>query len=110
MLFRSPRNVLAHAVSGAVAGAIISTAINYKKVQKKQMSKKEALKDTLKLSAEGAIVTASAIATANYLGQSNGLLKAITATAVGVGGIYALHSIESMCEQKYLTNETKTQE
>lgn len=100
----TPRNVLGHIVSGAVASAIVSGAINYKKVQKKELSKNEAIKDSIKKSSQGAIATGAAIATANYLGQKGGFLKAMTAASVGLAGIYALEVLDEKLEEKYLTN------
>ena len=101
----TPRNVLGHVISGAVASAIISGAINYKKTKSREISKKDAIKDTIKRTSQGAIVTGSAIATANYLGQKGGLFKAITAASIGMMGIYAIEVIEEKLDQKYLTNE-----
>ena len=101
----TPRNVLGHVISGAIASAVVSGAINYKKAQNKQITKKEAIKDTIKRTSQGAIATGSAIATANYLGQKGGLLKAATALSIGMAGIYAIEVIEEKLDQKYLTNE-----
>lgn len=89
-----PRNVLGHIVSGAVASAIVSSTINYKKVKEEKISSKEAVKDTVKKTSQGAIATGAAIATANYLGQEGGLLKALTAVSVGMAGIYAVEVID----------------
>ena len=101
----TPRNVLGHVISGAIASAVVSGALNYKKAQSKQITKKDAIKDTIKRTSQGAIVTGSAIATANYLGQKGGLFKAITAASIGMMGIYAIEVIEEKLDQKYLTNE-----
>lgn len=101
----TPRNVLGHVISGAIASAIVSSAINYKKTQSRQITKKEAIKDTIKRTSQGAIATGSAIATANYLGQKGGLLKAMTALSIGIMGIYAVEIIEEKLDQKYLTTE-----
>ena len=101
----TPRNVLGHVISGAIASAVISGALNYKKYQNGQIKKCEAIKDTTKKATQGAIVTGSAIATANYLGQKGGLFKAITAASIGMMGIYAIEVIEEKLDQKYLTNE-----
>ena len=76
----TPRNVLGHVISGAIASAVVSGAINYKKAKSRQITKKDAIKDTIKRTSQGAIVTGSAIATANYLGQKGGLFKAITSS------------------------------
>ena len=95
-----PRNVLGHIVSGAVASAIISGSINYKKVKEKKITSKEAARDTVKIASQGAIATGSAIATANYVGQQNGFLKAMTALSVGMAGIYAVEVINDKLEEK----------
>lgn len=104
-----PRNVLGHIVSGAVASAIISGSINYKKVKEKKITSKEAARDTVKIASQGAIATGAAVATANYVGQQNGLLKAMTALSVGMAGIYAIEVINDKLENKEqelaITNE-----
>lgn len=96
-----PRNILGHIVSGAVASAIVSGTINYKKLKDEQISPKEALKDTVKKTSQGAIATGAAIATANYLGQKGGFLKAMTAASIGMAGIYAIEVIDEKLNQKY---------
>jgi len=101
----TPRNVLGHVISGAIASAVVSGAINYKKVKSKGLEKNAAIKDTVKKTSQGAIATGAAIATANYLGQKGGLIKALTAISVGAIGIYAVEVIEEQLEKKYLTNE-----
>lgn len=104
-----PRNVLGHIVSGAVASAIISGSINYKKVKEKKITSKEAARDTVKIASQGAIATGAAVATANYVGQTNGLFKAMTALSVGMAGIYAIEVINDKLEEKEqnlaITNE-----
>ena len=106
----TPRNVLGHVISGAIASMVVSGAINYKKYQNGELKKCDAIKDTTKRASQGAIATGSAIATANYLGQKGGLLKAFTAASIGMVGIYALEVIEEKLDQKYLTNENFTVE
>lgn len=102
-----PRNVLGHIVSGAVASAIVSGSINYKKVKEKKITSKEATRDTVKIASQGAIATGSAIATANYIGQKGGFLKALTALSVGMAGIYAIEVINDKLEEKELVLENK---
>ena len=97
-----PRNVLGHIVSGAVASAIISGSVNYKKVKEKKITSKEAARDTVKIASQGAIATGAAIATANYVGQQGGLLKAMTALSIGMAGIYAVEVINDKLENKEL--------
>lgn len=96
----NPRNVVGHIVSGAVASAIVSGAINYKKAKEEEITSKKAIRDTVKKTSQGAIATGAAIATANYLGQSNGLFKALTAMSVGMAGIYAVELLDDKLEQK----------
>ena len=84
----TPRNVLGHVISGAIASAVISGALN----------------DTTKKATQGAIVTGSAIATTNYIGEGN-YLRALTSASIGMAGIYALEIIEEKLEQKYLINQ-----
>ncbi len=95
-----PRNVVGHIISGAVASAIISGTINYKKIKEKKISKSEAVKDTVKRTSQGAIATGAAIATANYIGQKGGFLKALTAASVGMVGIYAFEIFDEKLDSK----------
>ncbi|OUR70486.1 hypothetical protein A9Q76_07255 [Arcobacter sp. 31_11_sub10_T18] len=97
----TPRNVLGHIVSGALASAIVSGTINYKKTMQKQMSPNEAIKDTVKKTTQGGIATGSAIAAANFLGQPNGLMKALTAVSVGMAGIYAVEILDEKLGNAY---------
>ena len=112
----APRNVLGHIISGAVASAIVSGAINYKKNKDNEISSKEAIQDTVKKTSQGAIATGAAIATANYLGQSNGLFKALTAASIGMAGVYAVEVLDKkinencenlICEDTNLSIEDK---
>lgn len=96
-----PRNVLGHVVSGAVASAVVSGTINYKKVQEGQTHPTDAIKDTVKKTTQGAIATGTAIATANYLGQKGGFLKAMTALSIGMAGVYAVEVIDEKLNEKY---------
>ncbi|RXJ99552.1 hypothetical protein CRU98_05865 [Arcobacter sp. CECT 8986] len=95
-----PRNVVGHIVSGAVASAVVSGTINYKKAKDAKISSKDAVKDTVKKTAQGAIATGTAIATANHIGQG-GWLKALTALSVGMAGIYAVEVIDEKLDTKY---------
>eukprot|EP01155_Anaeramoeba_flamelloides_P032647 Anaeramoba_flamelloidesa94143_119.p4 GENE.a94143_119~~a94143_119.p4 ORF type:complete len:125 (-),score=31.27 a94143_119:930-1304(-) len=95
-----PRNVLGHIVSGAVASAIVSGTINYKKLKEEKIEAKDALKDTVKKTSQGAVATGAAIATANYLGQKGGFLKAMTAVSIGMAGIYAIEIIDEKLQEK----------
>ncbi len=97
----TPRNVLGHVVSGALASAIVSGTINYKKNMQKQMSTSEAIKDTVKKTTQGGIATGSAIAAANFLGQPNGFMKALTAVSVGMAGIYAVEILDEKLGNAY---------
>ena len=95
-----PRNVIGHMVSGAVASAIVSGSINYKKIKDEQISSQDGITDTIKKTSQGAIATASAIATANYLGQKGGLLKALSAVSVGILGVYAVEKLDDKLKDK----------
>lgn len=86
----TPRSVLGHWVSGSIASFIVSGAINYKRVEEGDMSPKEAGIDTLKKTLQGGIVTASAIAAANYVGTPAGYFRALAALSVGVAGVYVV--------------------
>lgn len=97
----APRNVVGHIFSGAIASAIVSGSINYKKATQKQISTQEALKDTIKKTTQGGIATGSAIAAANYIGQANGLMKALTAVSIGMAGIYAVEILDEKLSQTY---------
>ncbi len=96
-----PRNVVGHIVSGAIASAIVSGTINYKKTKQKQISQQEAIKDTIKKTTQGGIATGSAIAAANYIGQGNGFMKAMTAISIGMAGIYAVEILDEKLSQTY---------
>ncbi|AXX87920.1 hypothetical protein AMRN_2208 [Malaciobacter marinus] len=96
-----PRNIMGHIVSGAVASAVVSGTINYKKAKEKKLSSNEAIQDTVKKTAQGAIATGTAIATANHIGQQGGFLKALTAFSVGMAGIYAVEVIDDKLNNKY---------
>ncbi len=102
-----PRNVLGHIVSGAVASGIISGAINYKKLKENEISSTEAIKDTVKVTSQGAIATGAAIATANYVGQPNGVFKALAAAAIGVAGVYAVEKLDEKINDKDLIEDNK---
>ncbi|MFY9073960.1 hypothetical protein CRU99_10590 [Malaciobacter mytili] len=97
----TPRNVLGHVISGAIASAVVSGTINYKKAKEAKISSNEAIKDTVKKTTQGAIATGTAIATANYLGQQGGFLKAMTALSIGMAGIYAVEVIDDKLNEKY---------
>ena len=96
-----PRNVVGHVVSGAIASAIVSGSINYKKTTQKKMNPKMAIKDTIKKTTQGGIATGSAIAAANYMGQTNGLMKALTAVSIGMAGIYVVEILDEKLSQTY---------
>lgn len=97
----APRNVVGHVVSGAIASAIVSGTINYKKTTQRQISPKAAIKDTIKKTTQGGIATGSAIAAANYIGQPNGLLKALTAMSIGMAGIFAVEVLDEKLSETY---------
>ena len=88
----APRNVTGHTISGAIASAVIAGSINYNKYKKDEISKEEAIQDSVKLTAQGGIATGSAIAAANYVGESN-VLGFLTAISVGAIGVYAVEKM-----------------
>ena len=94
-----PRNVVGHAVSGALASGIVASAMNYNQYKQEKMSKEAAIKNSLKLTLQGGIVTASAIAASNHLGKSNivGMLTAISIGAMGVYGVEKLYEKSLVC-------------
>ena len=96
-----PRNVIGHIVSGAVASAVVSGTINYKKAKDGEITTQEAVNDSVKKATQGAIATGTAIATANYVGQSGGFFKALTAISVGIAGIYAVEVLDDKLKQSY---------
>ena len=61
----------------------------------------EAIKDTVKKTAQGGIATGSAVAAANFIGQKNGLLKALTAVSIGMAGIYAIEVLDDKLGETY---------
>ncbi|NVJ53253.1 MAG: hypothetical protein HWD90_06135 [Campylobacteraceae bacterium] len=104
-LINNPTNpVLRSVITGAIASAVASSTINMRKVKNEEISKKEALKDTLKRTSQGAIATGAAVATADYLSQKGGFIKAMTTISVGMAGIYALEVLDDKlnksCEQQ----------
>ncbi len=96
-----PRNVVGHVVSGAIASAIVSGTMNYKKATESKITTAEAVKDTIKKTTQGGIATGSAIAAANFIGQPNGLMKALTAVSIGMAGIYAVEVLDEKLSQGY---------
>lgn len=104
-----PRNVLGHIVSGAVAAAVVSGTINYKKVKEGELNKNAAIKDSIKKTSQGAIATGAAIATANYVGQSGGLFKAMTAASIGMLGIYAIEVLDEKLTSGYERKRVEAQ-
>ena len=103
-----PRNLLGHVISGAVASALVSGTINYKKLQERKIKPQAAISDTIKKTSQGAIATGCAIATANYIGQKGGFLKAISAISVGMAGIYALEIMDDKLKENYIKKDEKT--
>lgn len=97
------RSVTGHALSGALASGMIAGALNYNHYKQEKISKEKAVKNSLKLTLQGGIVTASAIAASNYVGRSN-ILGMITAISLGITGVYGVEklyekSLES-CEEE----------
>ncbi len=98
------RSVTGHALSGALTSGMISGTLNYNRYRQDKISKEKALKNTLKLTLQGGIVTASAIAASNYVGRSN-FLGVLTAVSLGVAGIYG---VEKLYEKSLNEDETSS--
>jgi hypothetical protein len=86
------RSVTGHLVSGTVFSAIFAGSINYNKYQKDEISKNELVNDTTRMAIQGGIGTASAVATANYIGRGD-WISAMTAVTLGAAGIYGTQKI-----------------
>ncbi|RXJ88729.1 hypothetical protein CRV01_08870 [Arcobacter sp. CECT 8983] len=103
-LINNPSNpILRSVITGAIASAVASSTINMRKVKNQEISKKEALRDTFKRTSQGAIATGAAVATADYLSQKGGFIKAMTTISVGMAGIYALEVLDdklNKCDEK----------
>lgn len=93
----APRNVAGHFISGAIASSIVSGALNYQKYQKSEITQSEMINDTLKTTLQGAIATASAVATTNYIGEGK-IMHAITAMSVGAMGVYGTQKVYDKLE------------
>ena len=93
----APRSVTGHFLSGAIASTIVSGALNYQKYQNSEISKDKMIKDTLKMTVQGGIVTASAVATTNYLGEGK-IMHAMTAMSVGAMGVYGTQKVYDKLE------------
>jgi len=93
----APRSVTGHFISGAIASSIVSSALNYQKYQKSEISKNQMIQDTLKMTVQGGIVTASAIATTNYIGEGK-IMQAMTAMSIGAMGVYGTQKVYDKLE------------
>lgn len=93
--------ILRSVITGAVASAVASSTVNYRRVKNQEITKTQAVKETVKRSSQGAIATAAAVQTANYLSQKGGFLKAMTTISVGMAGIYAIEILDDKLEEKY---------
>lgn len=102
-----PRNIVGHIVSGAVASAVVAGTINYKKLKEGKVSPNQAIADTVKLTSQGAIATGTAIATANYIGQKGGFMKALYAVSIGMAGIYAIEVFEDKYKSKMMPKKAR---
>ena len=100
----APRNITGHFISGAIASTIVSGAINYRKYQNQEISKAELINDTLKTSLQGAIATASAVATTNYVGEGK-IMHAMTAMSIGTMGVYGTQKIYDKLELQVNKNK-----
>lgn len=97
-----PRSVVGHAISGALASGMVAGALNYNQYKNEKITKEMAIKNSLKLTAQGGVVTASAIAAANYVGNNNilGMLTAVSLGALGVYGIEKVYEKSLTCKDE----------
>ena len=86
------RNVLGHAVSGSIVAGVLAGSINYSRYKKADIGQKEFLSETMKTTVQGGIGTASAIATANYIGRGD-YLGALTSMSLGMVGVYTTEKL-----------------
>lgn len=100
----TPRSVTGHFISGAIASSIVASAINYKKYQNNEISQSELVNDTLKTTLQGAIATASAVATTNYIGEGK-IMQAMTAMSIGAMGVYGTHKVYEKLELQVNKNK-----
>lgn len=92
------RSVVGHAFSGAFIGFILSSAYGYSKYKNGEIDKNIAIKNTIKATIEGGIVTASAIAATNAIGDINktplqSTIEAVSYVGVGIAGVYGVDKI-----------------
>jgi len=100
----TPRSVAGHFVSGGIAASIISGALNYQKYKKEEITQSEMMRDTLKISLQGAIASASAVATTNYIGESK-IVEAMTALSIGAIGVYGTQKVYDRLEVQVNKNK-----
>ena len=62
------------------------------------------INDTLKTSLQGAIATASAVATTNYIGEGK-IMHAMTAMSVGAMGVYGTQKVYDKLELQVNKNK-----
>lgn len=93
------RSVTGHLISGTVFSAIFAGSINYNKYQKDEISKNDFVNDTARMAIQGGIGTASAVATANYIGRGD-WMSAMTAVTLGAAGIYGTQKIYEKIENQ----------
>lgn len=100
----APRSVPGHFISGAIATSIISGSLNYLRYQKNELTEKEMLNETVKTTLQGAIASASAVATTNYIGEGK-MLQAMTAMSVGAIGVYGTQKVYDRLEVQVNKNK-----
>jgi len=93
----APRSVTGHFLSGAIASSIVTGALNYQKYQKSEITKNQMIVDTLKMTVQGGVVTASAVATTNYIGEGK-IMQAMTAMSIGAMGVYGTQKVYDKLE------------
>jgi len=100
----APRSVTGHFISGAIATSVIAGSLNYRRLQNNEITKTEMINDTMKTTMQGAIATASAVATTNYIGEGK-LIHAMTALSIGAVGVYGTQKVYDRLELQVNKNE-----
>jgi len=100
----APRSVTGHFISGALATSIISGSLNYLRYQKNELTQKEMLNETMKTTLQGAIASASAVATTNYIGEGK-MIHAMTAMSIGAIGVYGTQKVYDRLEVQVNKNK-----
>lgn len=87
-----------YAVSNAIKSALLVGGVNYAMAKKNKISNAHALKSTMKISAQTAIASGSAIASVKYFVNKN-YLSAALSLCVGASGIVAIEKLSQKGEK-----------